>query len=133
MAIVAIGLSAVFMQVSQMVATSIYLQQKTLATWIATDRITELRLLDELPEPKTIEDEVQMAGANWGYTVQITQAPGPFENLRRIDVEVYFSDNPDNIIGSATGFKGSVIKRDSNPVIPGSGLPNGEAREGIFQ
>ncbi len=133
MSIVAIGLSAVFMQVNQMVSTSIYLQQKTLATWIATDRITEIRLLDELPGSKTTEDEIEMAGIIWGYTLRVSQAPGPFENLRRIDVDVYFADDPDTVIGSATGFRGAVIKRDGNPVIPGTGAPTGTSEEGTFQ
>lgn len=133
MSIVAIGLSAVFMQVNQMVSTSIYLQQKTLATWIATDRVTEVRLVDELPEPKTTEDEVEMAGITWGYTLQVSQAPGPFENLRRIDVEVYFADDPGTVIGSATGFRGSVIKRESNPVIPGTGTAIGASQDGILK
>jgi type II secretion system protein I len=124
----------VFMQVNQMVSTSIYLQQKTLATWIATDRITELRLLDNLPESKTTEDEIEMAGVTWGYTLEVSQpAPEFLKNLRRIDVDVYFADAPDTVIGSATGFRGTVMKRDSNPVIPGTGESIGESRDGIFQ
>jgi general secretion pathway protein I len=133
MAIVAIGLSAVFMQVSQMVSTSIYLQQKTLATWVAADRITEVRILDELPAAKTTEDEIEMAGITWGYTLQVSKPFPDLENLRRIDVDVYFADDPDTVIGSATGFRGSVMKRESKPVIPGTGAPIGESQEGIFQ
>ena len=119
MAIVAIGMTAVFMQVNQIFSSSIYLQQKTLATWIAADKITEVRLLNESSEPKTIEDQIEMANTDWFYRVVISKAPGPLEDLRRIDAYVYLADDLDTVIGSATGFRGGFIERN-NPIVPGT-------------
>jgi len=131
MAIVALGLTAVFMQVNQMLASSIYLQQKTLATWVAVDRITEIRLQAEYPEPRETRDEVEMAGILWGYSITVSETPA--DNLRRIDVAVFAADNPDSIVATASGFRGVAIQRDKGPVMPGSGTRQSEIPEGITQ
>ncbi|MDG2156328.1 MAG: type II secretion system minor pseudopilin GspI [Gammaproteobacteria bacterium] len=122
MAIVALGLGAVFMQVNQMLSSSIYLQQKTLGTWVAMNSITEIRLKNEFPAPRETKDNIQMGGINWGYTIRVSKTP--VENLRRIDVAVYPADNPDSIIATAAGFRGQVIQRDRGPLMPGTGAPD---------
>jgi general secretion pathway protein I len=124
MAIVALGLSAVFMQVNQMLASSIYLQQKTLATWVAVDRITEIRLQAQYPEARETKDEIEMGGILWGYRVKVSETPA--DNLRRIDVAVFVADNPDSIVATASGFRGVAIQRAKGPVMPGrSPAPGG--------
>ena len=119
MAIVALGLSAVFMQVNQMLSSSIYLQQKTLGTWVAMNRITEIRLKNEFPAPRETKDNIEMGGTNWGYTINVSATP--IKNLRRIDVAVYPADNPDSIVAKAAGFRGQVIERSKGPLMPCTG------------
>jgi general secretion pathway protein I len=131
MAIVALGLTAVFMQVNQMLASSIYLQQKTLATWVAVDRITEIRLQAEYPKPGQTKDEIEMGGIRWGYRVTVAETPA--DNLRRIDVAVFPADNPDSILATASGFRGVAIQRDTGPVMPGVGTGQGGIPNGLTQ
>jgi len=123
-AIVAMGLSAVFMQLNQMASSAIYQREKTLATWIAMDRVTELRLADQTPELKETKDTTEMLGVEWGYTIKVSETP--VETLRRIDVTVYYADTPENIIGSAAGFIGRVTERKTLPVLPGTGAAPGD-------
>jgi len=127
-AIVGIGLSAVFMKVYQAIDTATYLQDKTLATWVALDRITELRLQDEFPELREYDDSVEMADIEWGYTVNVLETP--LDNLRRINIAVYYADAPDNIIATAAGFIGRPQERTQGPVMPGgsSSAPEGNFR-----
>ncbi len=130
MAIVALGLSAVFMQVNQMVSSSLFLQEKTLATWVATNQLTELRLRDEFPEPGESSDEFEMAKVVWGYDITISTTP--YENLRRIDVAVYRADAPESVIATVSGFRGIAGTRTNGPVMPGSAISN-ELPGGITQ
>ncbi|MEE8235910.1 MAG: type II secretion system minor pseudopilin GspI [Gammaproteobacteria bacterium] len=110
-AILAIGLAALFGQISQSVFTAGYLRDSTLAQWVAVDRITELRLENRFPDIDETDGEIDMASQSWRYTLIISETLWP--DLRRIDVSVSFADTPDSIISKATGFVGR----------PGSGEP----------
>lgn len=110
-AILAIGLAALFGQISQSVFTAGYLRDSTLAQWVAVDRITELRLENRFPDIDETDGEIDMASQSWRYTLIISETLWP--DLRRIDVSVSFADTPDSIISKATGFVGR----------PGAGEP----------
>ncbi len=110
-AILAIGLAALFGQISQSVFTAGYLRDSTLAQWVAVDRITELRLENRFPDIDETDGEIDMASQSWRYTLIISETLWP--DLRRIDVSVSFADTPDSIISKATGFVGR----------PGTGEP----------
>ena len=110
-AILAIGLAALFGQISQSVFTARYLRDSTLAQWVAVDRITELRLENRFPDIDETDGEIDMARQSWRYTLIISETLWP--DLRRIDVSVSFADTPDSIISEATGFVGR----------PGTGEP----------
>ncbi len=110
-AILAIGLAALFGQISQSVFTARYLRDSTLAQWVAVDRITELRLENRFPDIDETDGEIDMASQSWRYTLIISETLWP--DLRRIDVSVSFADTPDSIISKATGFVGR----------PGAGEP----------
>ena len=66
--IIGLGMMAVFDQLSQMLTTAARLRDKTFATWIAEDRITELQVNGQYPKVGDQSDEVEMAGADWTYT-----------------------------------------------------------------
>ncbi len=110
-AILAIGLAALFGQISQSVFTAGYLRDSTLAQWVAVDRITELRLENRFPDIDETDGEIDMASQSWRYTLIISETLWP--DLRRVDVRVSFADTPDSIISEATGFVGR----------PGTGEP----------
>ena len=110
-AILAIGLAALFGQISQSVFTARYLRDSTLAQWVAVDRITELRLENRFPDIDETDGEIDMASQSWRYTLIISETLWP--DLRRIDVSVSFADTPDSMISKATGFVGR----------PGTGEP----------
>lgn len=102
MAIVSLGLIGVFSSLNQMLGATALLRDKTLASWIATDRITEMRVLGEYPDAGERDDTVDMAGAEWTYTIKISKIPDMA--MRRLDVTVAFADDPDNTIATVIGF-----------------------------
>jgi general secretion pathway protein I len=94
--IVALGMMALYMQLNQYALTATYMEEKTLASWIATNRLTELSIEQSWPEVGNEEDEVEFAGRAWHFTVEISDTQVP--NLRRADISVSRADDPERII-----------------------------------
>ena len=109
--IVGLGMMAVFGQLNQSLAATIRLRDKTLAHWIAEDRITELRLGDQFPNIGQSSDQLEMGDVEWFYTVKVTQTP--VANLRRLDVDVSFADRPDDILATLVGFIGPPVPSEA--------------------
>jgi general secretion pathway protein I len=102
LAIVAFGLIAVFGQLNQTVTAASYLRNKTLAHWVAMNRLAELRLSGTFPGASTSSDDVEMANTTWHYeeTFSETEDAG----VRRVDLTVSHSDDPDRPLATAVGF-----------------------------
>ena len=102
MAIISLGLIGVFSSLSQMLGATSLLRDKTLATWIATDRITEIRVNGEYPDTGERKDSIDMAGVEWAYRIKVAAIPDM--DMRRLDVSVSFADEPNNVIATVIGF-----------------------------
>ena len=102
--IVALSLTAVMAAMSQMIDTAQTMRDRTYASWIALNRITELRL--ELAPPKVgvSAGEVEYANTDWSWRAIVSETG--VEELFRIDVSVSFAGS-DDIVRSVTGFIGS--------------------------
>ena len=102
LAIVAFGLLAVFGQLNQSVTAASYLRDKSLAHWIAMNRLTELRVSRAFPGAGTASDEVEMANARWHYEETYSETDVPA--IRRVDVMVAHADDPQRPVATAVGF-----------------------------
>ena len=109
LAIAGLSLAAVAASVSQMVDAGSAMQERTYASWIAQNTITELRLSNELPEVSSTSGEVFYASIEWEWRATVSETG--VENLFRVDVEVSYAGS-DDIIRTVTGFIGE-------PGIPG--------------
>jgi general secretion pathway protein I len=116
LAIVALGLIGVFAQVSQSAASAGRLRDKTLADWVALNKLTELRLSGVFPRVGTSSDDIQMAGTKWHWEMKVSDTEG----LRRADVTVSLADTPDRPLALASGF---VTQRPASPPASASGWP----------
>lgn len=94
---------------AQMLDTSVSMRERTYASWIAQNKIAELRLANNLPEVSTTSGEVQYANTTWYWRAEITESG--VENLFRVNVTVYYPDQ-DSKVRDVNGFIGE-------PVIPG--------------
>jgi general secretion pathway protein I len=102
LAIVALGMIAVHMQLGRYAQSAIRTEEKTLASWIATNKITELSVQKTWPELGKDEEDLDFAGRAWHYRVEVSKTPA--DNLRRVDVSVYLADRPDILIDKVSGF-----------------------------
>jgi general secretion pathway protein I len=107
LAIAAVGLAAVLSVVGNSTRDASYLRDRTLATWIALNQITELRLGTSLPSVDRTDGEVDYAGFAWKWQRTVTQTEVP--GMRRLDVSVRFSDAADDAwLATVTGFVGQT-------------------------
>lgn len=100
--IVSLGMMAVYMQLTQYSATAIYIEEKTLASWIATNRLTELSVQPTWPELGDEEDELEFAGRQWHLLLEVAETDVP--NLRRADVSVSLADSPERTIHTVSAL-----------------------------
>ena len=105
--IAALGLTAVATSVSQMIHNSESMRNRTLASWIAHNQITELRLQNVFPDVAETDGAVDYANTRWVWTATIVETP--VETLRRVDVAVAFAEQPEQIVRTVTGFIGEPI------------------------
>ena len=137
LAIVAIGMAAVLEALTSSANTALYLQDKTLAQWVALNRIETVRLSGTTPAVGTSNDTLDYAGRSWEWQETVTNTR--IQGMRQIVVDVRPADSKagDNRgwYASAAGFMGDAIEPpttpeqfqwSANPIIglpPGAGPP----------
>lgn len=109
MAIAALGLAAVAASISQMVDAGVAMQQRTYASWIAHNKIAELRLANVIPDVSESSGDTTYANREWTWRATVSETG--VENLFRVDVQVGLADGDENI-RTVTGFIGE-------PGVPG--------------
>ena len=120
MAIVALGLMAVFRVVNDTVNNAAYLRERTFATWIADNRLTEMRLATELPSVDETEGRVEFAGQPWRWTSTVPHTQ--VANLPRFDVSVRRESDPESsALAQVTGFVGATAMGTAPSPTPWTG------------
>ena len=97
LAVVAIGMSALFAALGQSSRSAEQLRVRTLANWAAADALTALRLAIETPRPGTARQE-EISGRLWWVEYRVQEAG--VENLRDVEVRVAAQRNARPIASS---------------------------------
>lgn len=104
--IVAFALTALAASMSQMIDAANTLRDRTYASWIAQNKITELRLANEVPEVSTTTGDLEFGNTTWEWEAVVSETG--IENFMRIDVSVsHFGDEYN--IQTVTGFIGEPV------------------------
>lgn len=101
--VVALALSAAAISMGQMIDTANAMRERSYASWIAQNRIVELRLSGSIPEVGTSNGDVDFANSTWGWRTIVSETG--VENLMRVDVEITRIGTED-VIRTVTGFVG---------------------------
>ena len=104
LAIIGITMGAFLKAASQNAASTGYLRDKTLAHWVAMNKMTEYHVLEQWPNVSRSNGVVTLAQREWRWKVNITQTPD--RDMRRIDIDVTTSADPDQPLSSLSGFIG---------------------------
>lgn len=124
LAIVVVGLAALATTANQSARTTTYLRDRTLAQWIALNKITETRVSNTLPADDTTEGELEYANRRWRW--ELEKIPTPVEGISRLEARVALEEAREGSwLGQATGFMGAAINPASlNPPPPWIGSQN---------
>jgi len=107
--IVALGLGALMVAVNGTARTSGYLRDKTLAQWIALNRLSEVRLNVTKFGQNSDAGELDFANRKWHYDTRYFDTS--IATMKRVVVRVYSGDakTKGNPIAQSIGFLGSAL------------------------
>jgi general secretion pathway protein I len=136
--IVALGLTAHMVAVNGTARTSGFLRDKTLAQWIALNRLSEVRLNVVKFGQNTDTGELDFGNRKWHYDTRYFDTS--IASMKRIVVRVYLGDakTKGNPIAQAVGFLGTSLATPGSHIVdwtagivtapvgglPGPGSPN---------
>ena len=101
------------------------MKERTLASWVALNEITRVRISGELPDVGEFDGDVEFASAEYRWQARVSETG--VDQLRRIDIDVSYLDDPDNVIGRATGFLTLPAPSAARSGWAGAGFVDGEA------
>lgn len=107
--IIAIALTSVAEVMGAMLSNATTLRERTYASWIAQNKIVEIRAAGTIPKLGRTQGDVDYAGGEWAWEAIVSETG--VEDLLRIDVTVS-SPGSEASIRTVTGFVGE-------PVVPG--------------
>lgn len=81
-----------------------YLRDKTFARWVASDKLTELRVKGDWPELGKDEGEWQLAGQTWYWRVLTDAVEDPM--LRQVTIQVRKKQSASGALSTLTAFLG---------------------------
>jgi general secretion pathway protein I len=139
--IVALGLGALMVAVNGTARTSSYLRDKTIAQWIALNRLSEVRLIVSKFGQNTDTGELDFANRKWHYDTRYFNTS--IGTMQRVVVRVYAGDakTKGNPVAQAIGFLGTSLStpgfsnvdwtQGTIPAPPTQGTPNGTPGTGV--
>jgi len=104
LAVVAIALTAAVTAAGQDARNVALLRDRTLAHWVAMDRITEAQLSDDWPAVGKREGDTVMAGQEWHWTLAVSATDD--DDVRRLDVEVRHTPREERALTSMIAYLG---------------------------
>lgn len=90
LAVLAIGMTAVLHSTNQAARAGVFLKQKTIAHWVASNRAAELSVNREWPNPGVIKGRETMANQTWDLETEVRDTQVP--ELRLVTIRVSLDD-----------------------------------------
>jgi len=104
LAILAIAVSAVVAAVSGHVSNAAYLQDRTLAHWVAMNKVAELQVAKGWPAPGTQSGESLMASREWSWQVNVSTTADA--DVLRLDVDVFANKEQKQPLSALVAYVG---------------------------
>ena len=104
--VISISLVAIAGEMISMLNTANTMRERTYASWIAHNKITEMRLANVVPDVSTSSGELDYANTEWAWRAVVSETG--VENLFRVDVTISYPGG-DPIMRPITGFIGEPV------------------------
>jgi general secretion pathway protein I len=111
LAIVAVALAAGMRAIAQSADGASALKQRTLALWIAQNRLALAQLEPELPAVGERSGEATQAGASFVYRESVSGTPNP--SFRKVEIVVADPAIPDYALARLVGYVGAPPRRST--------------------
>lgn len=85
-AVLAIAMAAILAGMTRYADNTARLRERTVALWVAHNRLTEIVLQPAWPDVGKSDGEMQMAGRKWKWEVEVKKTDD--EHLRRVDIHI---------------------------------------------
>jgi len=107
-ALIIVGLTLLAMagKMGRMLNAANTMRDYTFASWIAHNKITEMRLANVIPEVSSSSGELEYAGVDWAWSAVVSETG--IDNLFRVDVTISYP-GADPIMRPVTGFIGEPV------------------------
>jgi general secretion pathway protein I len=104
LAVIAIGTVAVAAAVSGNVGNAAYIQDRTLAHWVAMNKVAELQVAQQWPSTGTEHGDSLLASQEWNWEVKVSNTDDP--DVRRIDVQVFAQKDQKQSLATLVAYVG---------------------------
>ncbi|MFP5357100.1 MAG: type II secretion system minor pseudopilin GspI [Gammaproteobacteria bacterium] len=101
-AVLAIALAAILSAMARYADQAGHLRQKTLALWVAHNRLSEIMAEPQWPATGRSNGEVELGGQVWRWELLIQNTQD--EQLRRLDIEVQLDRERETSLASLSAF-----------------------------
>ncbi|MDD3762506.1 MAG: type II secretion system minor pseudopilin GspI [Nevskiales bacterium] len=101
-AVLAIAMAAILSGMARYADNAAYLRERTIALWVAHNRLTEIELQPTWPDTGKSDGDMQMAGRLWTWKVEVIATPDA--HLRRVNIEVESPGRDDAVVAALSAF-----------------------------
>lgn len=115
LAIAAVGLLAVSQTVSSSLKVSLATESRSVAYWVASNHLAELRIAGNVPVSGTSRRQVTMGGRRWSIVREVADTPD--QDVSRIQVRVSDVNSDTVVLARLDGY----LVRFEPPLGTGSG------------
>lgn len=102
LAVLAIALAAILHTIGQAIDATTTLRDRSIALWVAQNRLAEHRMRRDWPAPDTTNGEAEIGGVKWFWREQVVTTPEP--NIRRIEITVRHTADSQNTRARLVGY-----------------------------
>ncbi len=106
LAIITIALGAIIESTTASNRNLQYLRDRSIASWVADNELARFRAQRVWSSRSNRSGSVEMGGREWQWKMQIHKTDDP--EMRRIEVQVFDPDQPEQPLASMTGFTGRL-------------------------